>query len=381
VARHYLDNASTTPTRPEALEAIADWQATGVTADPGRVHTEGRLVRAAVETAREQVAALVGVRPRQVVFTSGGTESVNAATWGVTRADPGPVLCSRVEHSAVRDASVRLSTVVELAVDHLGRIDVDSFDAARKQCVDDFGQGPSLVHCQWGNHEVGTVQAVGGLVERCRSEGIATHVDAVAAVGHVRVDVEELGADLVSVSSHKFGGPPGIGALVLPRGLRLEPLIVGGDQERARRAGMENVPAIVGFGAAAAALLEGGALATEERAARRRTDRLVGAAREVPGVTQFGDPIDRLPHIVCVGVEGVEAEPVLLGLDQAGIAVHSGSSCSSEALEPSPVLEAMGADAERSLRLSVGWTTTDEDVDAFAGAFPAVVERLRALRA
>jgi cysteine desulfurase len=381
MARHYLDHASTTPARPEAQDAIARWQATGVTADPGRVHTEGRLVRAAVEEAREQVAALVGVRPRQVVFTSGGTEAANAATFGVTRSDPGPVLCSRVEHSAVRDASMRSGPVVEMGVDHVGRIDLGSFEDGLKQCVDDFGRSPSLVHCQWGNHEVGTVQAVGELVARCRSEGIVTHVDAVAAVGHVVVDLAELGADLVSISSHKLGGPPGIGALVVRRGLRLEPLIVGGDQERARRAGMENVPAIIGFGAAAAALLAEGALAAEESAARRLTDRLMRGARAVPGVTQFGDPIDRLPHIVCLGVEGVEAEPVLLGLDQAGIAVHSGSSCSSEALEPSPVLEAMGADAERSLRLSVGWSTTDDDVDAFNDAFPSVVERLRSLRA
>jgi cysteine desulfurase len=143
---------------------------------------------------------------------------------------------------------------------------------------------------------------------------------------------------------------------------------------------MENVPAIIGFGAAADALLAEGVLASEESAARELTDRLARAALSVPGVIQFGDPGARLPHIVCVGVEGVEAEPVLLGLDQAGIAVHSGSSCSSESLEPSPVLEAMGADAERSLRLSVGWSTTADDVDAFAAAFGPVVERLRALR-
>jgi cysteine desulfurase len=380
VARHYLDHASTTPTRPEARDAIARWEATGVTADPGRVHTEGRLVRAVVEEAREQVAALMGVRPRQVVFTSGGTEAANAAVWGVTRADPGPVLCSRVEHSAVRDASARSAPVVDLPVDHLGRIDLDSFEAALKGCEDEFGRAPSLVHCQWGNHEVGTTQPVDEIIDRSRSRGIATHVDAVAAAGHLPTDVEELGADLVSLSSHKLGGPPGIGALVVRRGLRLEPLVVGGDQERARRAGMENVPAIIGFGAAAAALASGEVLVAEGCAARAQTDRLVEAALSVAGVIQFGDPSTRLPHIVCVGVEGVEAEPVLLGLDQAGIAVHSGSSCSSESLEPSPVLAAMGADAERSLRLSVGWSTTDDDLDAFGAAFPSVVEGLRALR-
>jgi cysteine desulfurase len=378
--RHYLDHASTTPLRNEARAAIEEWEATGVTADPGRVHTEGRLVRAAVEAAREQVAALAGIRPRQVIFTSGGTEAANAATWGVIRADSGPVLCSRVEHSAVRDAAARCAPVVELGVDRLGRIDLDSFEAGLKECKDRFGRPPSLVHCQWGNHEVGTLQPVYETVARCRSEGIVSHVDAVAAFGHLAIDLDELGADLVSISSHKLGGPPGIGALVVRRGVRLEPFIVGGDQERARRAGMENVPAIIGFGAAAGALLAEGVLTAEESAARRRTAELTRAALSVPGVTQFGDPAARLPHIVCLGVEGVEAEPVLLGLDQMGIAVHSGSSCSSESFEPSPVLEAMGVDAERSLRLSTGWSTTDDDVAAFAAAFPPVVGALRALR-
>jgi cysteine desulfurase len=167
---------------------------------------------------------------------------------------------------------------------------------------------------------------------------------------------------------------------VVRRGLRIEPFVVGGEQERARRAGMENLPAAIGFGAAAAALASPGCLDGEQAAARRLTARLVAAATAVAGVTVFGDPDGRLPHIVCLGVEGVEAEPVLLGLDQAGIAAHSGSSCSSETLEPSPVLEAMGVDADRSLRLSVGWSTTEADVDAFAAAFPTVVSALRSLR-
>jgi cysteine desulfurase len=206
------------------------------------------------------------------------------------------------------------------------------------------------------------------------------HVDAVAAAGHVRLDLGALGADLVSVSAHKMGGPLGIGALVVRRGLRLEPFMVGGEQERARRAGLENVAGATGFGAAAAALTAPGALDGEESAARTRTERLAALAEAVEGVRLFGDRVDRLPHIVCIGVDGVEAEPVLLGLDQAGIAAHSGSSCSSETLEPSLVLEAMGVDADHSLRLSVGWSTTDEDVDAFGAAFGGVVASLRALR-
>jgi cysteine desulfurase len=213
---------------------------------------------------------------------------------------------------------------------------------------------------------------------------VLTHVDAAQAAGHVPLDFVALGADLLSVSSHKLGGPPGVGALLVRRGLRLRPLLVGGDQERARRAGAENVPGIVGFGLAAAELA-GGALAVEAARARAHTDRIVAAAAAGDlgdDVALLGDPDPdgRLPHLVCLAVGGVEAEPVLLGLDQAGVAVHSGSSCSSESLEPSPVLEAMGVDAERSLRVSVGWSTTDADVDAFLRAMPTVVASLRALR-
>ena len=322
----------------------------------------------------------MGVRPRQVVFTSGGTEAVNAAVWGAARADPGPVACSPVEHSAVRDASGRSGPIVPIAVDGHGRIEVDAVAVAIEQSQSLHGRIPSLLHCQWANHEVGTVQPVAEVVEHSRRLGILTHVDAVAAVGHVPVDLDGVGADLVSVSSHKLGGPAGIGALIVRRGLRLEPFIVGGEQERARRAGLENVVAAIGFGAAAAALAEGDTLEREQAAARRWTERVRRVAERSTGVTTFGDPVGRLPHIICLGVEGVEAEPVLLGLDQAGVAVHSGSSCSSETLEPSPVLEAMGVDGERSLRVSVGWSTTDADIDAFEAAFPRVVDGLRSLR-
>jgi cysteine desulfurase len=380
VARHYLDHASTTPLRPEARAAMAAWDETGITADPGRVHTEGRVVRAALEEARDQVAALFNCRPRTLVFTSGGTEAINAAVWGATRSDPGPVACSAVEHSAVRDASARAEPVVPIPVDGLGRIEVGAVEDAIERCRSRFGRVPALVNCQWANHEVGTVQPVYEVVELCRRLGIPTHVDAAAAAGQVPVDLDRLGADLVSVSAHKLGGPAGTGALIVRRGLRIDPFLVGGDQERARRAGLENATAAIGFGAAALALSTGGALDRESAAATAQSDRLALVARRVDDTAVFGDPDRRLPHIVCLGIGGVEAEPVLLGLDQSGIAVHSGSSCSSESLEPSPVLEAMGVDAERSLRLSVGWSTTDADVDAFASAFAPVVAGLRALR-
>jgi len=359
---------------------MAAWLQEAPAADPGRLHAEGRTARAALEDARDQVAALFAVRPRQVVLTSGGTEAINTAVWGAARAADGPVLCSPVEHSAVRDASRRAGPVVAIDVDGLGRIHPAAVDEALERCRTEHGRDPALVHCQWANHEVGTAQPVHAVLERCRSVGALAHVDAVVGAGHEPLDAGSLGADLVSVSAHKLGGPPGMGALILRRGLRLDPMLIGGEQERARRAGLENVLGAVGFGAAAAALTGPGVLEGEAAEARRRTRQLTAAALEVEGVHQFGDPVDRAPHIVCLGVEGVEAEPVLLGLDQAGIAVHSGSSCSSETLEPSPVLEAMGVDAERSLRLSVGWSTTDEDVAAFAAVFGGVVERLRALR-
>jgi cysteine desulfurase len=244
------------------------------------------------------------------------------------------------------------------------------------------GRPPALAQCQWANHEVGTLQPVAEMAAVCQAAGGPHPVDAVAAAGHVPCDLGALGdrgADLVSVSSHKLGGPAGIGALVVRRGLRIEPLLVGGEQERGRRAGMEDVRSAIGFGAAAAALAAG-ALDEEAERARRQTGALLAAATAVAGVTPYGDTVQRVPHIACLGIEGVEAEPVLLGLDQAGVAAHSGSSCSSESLEPSPILAAMGVDGERSLRLSVGWSTTDDDVAAFAGAFAGVVGRLRALR-
>jgi cysteine desulfurase len=373
MSRHYLDFASTVPLRPEAQVAMDEWLSKGINADPSRVHTEGRMARAVLEEARDAVAALLRVRPRQVVFTSGGTEAINSAVWGATAADPGPIALAAVEHSAVRDASARAGPCLTIPVDRAGHIEVGAVSDALARSEAEFGRVPILVHCQWANHEVGTIQPVAAVAEICRGAGSLLHVDAAAAAGHLPLDLGDLDVDLVSVSAHKLGGPPGIGALIVRRGLRIAPFVVGGAQERARRAGLENLPA---------ALVGPGALNAEASEARRQTALLLEAATAMPGVEMFGDPdlAGRLPHLVCFGVHDVEAEPVLLGLDQAGIAAHSGSSCSSEMLEPSPVLEAMGADAERSLRLSVGWSTTDADVDAFTRAFGPVLEGLRALR-
>jgi cysteine desulfurase len=389
VTRSYLDHASTSPPRPEALAALTDWM-TRPTGDPGRLHEEGLGVRDALEQARARVAGLVGVTPREVVFTSGGTEAVNAAVWGVVggrygdgaggRA-AGPILCADVEHSAVRDASARSGPVEVIPVDATARLDLGWLEARLQTSG---AARPALVHCQWANHEVGTLQPVHEVVQLCRGAGVPVHVDAVAACGHVPLDLGALGADLVSLSAHKFGGIPGAGALLVRRGYRVRPFVVGGEQERARRGGLEAVPALVAFGAAAAVLGadDQRALRDEMTDGRRHIGAAIGAALSVEGVDVVGAPDaeDRLPNLICLGVQGVEAEPVLIGLDRAGVAVHSGSACSSESIEPSPVLEAMGVDANHSLRVSVGWSTTDADIGAFARAFGDVVAGLRALR-
>lgn len=374
--RAYLDHASSSPLRPAAFDAMLPYLREHH-ADPGRLHAEGRTTRVVVETAREQVAGLLGARPREVVFTASGTEAVNSAIWGGVRrgGHGGHVVTTAVEHSSVLDACRREpGELTVVGVDALGRFDPAEVAAAMR---DDT----VLVTVQLANHEVGTLQPAAEVCARARERNALVHVDACAAVGHVPVDFRALDADLLSVTAHKWGGPKGAGALVVRRGLRIPPLLVGGAQERARRGGLENVPAIVGFGAAAAELSEDGRLATEAEAARALVAGVVaGTTAAVPGVIRYGDADRALPHLVCLGVEGVEAEPILLALDQHGVAIHSGSSCSSEALEPSPVLEAMGVDADHSLRVSLGWSSTEADVDAFLDAFPDVVHRLRALR-
>jgi cysteine desulfurase len=280
------------------------------------------------------------------------------------------VVTTAVEHSSVLDACERHGVeVTKVAVDRQGRYGASDIAAAiRDDTV--------LVSVQLANHEVGTMQPAADACHRARERGILTHVDACAAAGHARVSFRELEADLCSVTAHKFGGPKGAGALLVRRGLRVPPFVVGGAQERARRGGIENVAAYVGFGAACDVC----DVAAEMIGERRFTERAWAEIANDEGVVRYGDAGDRLPHILCFGVAGIEAEPILLALDQQGVAVHSGSSCSSEILVPSPVLQAMGVDADHSLRLSVGWTTTAADIDRFTTAFPAVVHRFRALR-
>lgn len=368
-ARSYLDHASTSPLRPEARDAVVEWlDAVG---DPSRLHAEGLAARHSIEQARDQVAELLGARNREVCFTSGATEAIAAACWGAAERG-GHQVVPAIEHSAVRLSAQRQGDITLVPPDGHGRMDPEAVLAAIRPDT-------ALVHLQWGNHEVGTVQPVQEVVTACRTRGVLVHVDAAQAAGRIPIDFRALGADLLSVSAHKLGGPTGVGALLLRRGLRLRPLLVGGDQERARRAGRENVPALVGFGAACAALGRQGRLEAEADEQRRLSQRVLDAVDTLDGLTLYGDPQQRLPHIVCLGVAGIEPQAVLLGLDRRGISAHSGSACSSEALEPSPVLEAMGVDAHHSLRVSTGWSSTDQDVDHLVATLPTVLAELRAL--
>lgn len=375
MARHYLDHASTSPLRPEARAALLE-ALDIVAGDPGRVHHEGLATRAVLEDARDRLAAALGARGREVVLTSGATESIATAVAGC--AEPGrPVVCTAVEHSAVRSAAARSGPVEIVGVDRTGLVDADEVLATVDRLATE-GRTPSLVCCQWTNHEVGTVQPVGEVVAGCRQRGVAVLVDAAQAVGREAVDFRSLGADLLALSGHKVGGPPGTGALLVRRGLRIRPLLVGGDQERARRAGLENTPGAVAFAAAVEAATADLDRSRAEDARRCEVVRV--ALLGIEGVELFGHPVQRSPHLVCAGIADIEPQAVLLGLDRAGVAAHSGSACASEDLEPSPVLQAMGVAADRSLRLSVGWSTTDHDVEVAARVLPQVIGQLRALR-
>ncbi len=353
---------------------MAEWldgSPVGAWGDPSRLHAEAMATRERVESDRAAVATLLGARPREIVFCSGATEAIATVGFGAAARGPHSVLAP-VEHSAVRAWAERGPHTL-VGVDAVGRCDPEEVAAA-------ITAETGVVHLQVVNHEVGTLSDVASAVEAVRQAAgrdVLIHVDAAAATGHVPVDVRQWGADLVSVSAHKFGGPPGIGALFVRRGVRLAPLMVGGDQERARRAGQESSLAIAGFAAAAVDVAE--RWDSEADAARRLTDRIVEWARTRSGVSVLGDPARRAPHLVCLMFDQVEPQPVLIGLDGAGIAVHSGSSCSSEAFEPSPVLEAIGAGAARSMRVSVGWSSVDADVDRFLTELPRVLDGVEAM--
>jgi len=375
----YLDHAATTPTDPAVLESMIPWFRDRF-GNPSSPHTFGREGRAAVETAREKVAALLGAGPMEVVFTSGGTESDTMALWGVARAlrDRGNhIVVSSVEHHAVLEPCRELAgegfEITQLPVDANGMVDPD--DAARA-----LTHRTILVSVMHANNEIGTIQPVAEIARLAHAKGIYVHTDAVQTFGHVPFTVDEIEADLLSLSAHKLYGPKGVGALFIRKGIRIAPLLRGGGQERGRRAATENVPGIVGLGRAAEVAREN--MAGEAAELARLRERLIEGIRErIEGLRFNGHPERRLPGNVSVSFEGVEAEPLLLTLDLMGIACSGGSACSSTSVEVSHVLSAIGREAgmaRGTIRFSLGRETSEEDIDRVLEVLPPVVKRLRA---
>jgi cysteine desulfurase len=366
----YLDHAATTPLRPVATDVMLPWL-TGRFGNPSGAHAVARAARAAVEEAREDAAAALGCRPGEVVFTGSGTEADNLAVLGVP--GPGEVVCSAVEHHAVLEpVAARGGRTV--AVDPSGKVDLDALAAA-------VGPGTALVSVQLANNEVGTVQPLTEVVRVVREQapGAVVHTDAVQAAPWLDVAAMAAGADLVSVSAHKLGGPQGVGALVVRGGRRLVPLLRGGGQEAERRSGTHNVAGIVGLAAALRDVVATRA-ETVARVARLRDRLAAGLTAAVPGLVPTGHPSERVAGSCSFAVEGVESEALLVLLDRAGVCASAASACASGAQQRSHVLAAMGvpdALSAGALRLSLGWSTTDADVDAALDVVPAAVAQLR----
>ena len=361
--RVYLDWNATTPLRPEARAALA--AAFDLAGNPSSIHLEGRAARKLIEDARHQVGAAVGAEPRSVVFTSGGTEAnVLALQPGLVNASGAPLrrlIVSAIEHvSVLSGGQFGAAGQVELApVTTEGVVDLDRLRARLA------GQPPALVSVMLANNETGVIQPVSELAGLVHEAGGLLHVDAVQALGKVPVDIRALGADLVSVSAHKLGGPKGVGAVALAGDLQnLAPLLRGGGQERNRRAGTENVAGIAGFGAAVAAALP--LVADEMSRLTRLRDRLEAGLASFGDVTIFGTQAPRLPNTTLFAVAGVRAETAVITLDLEGIAVSSGSACSSGKVTPSHVLNAMQVRSELvqgAIRLSSGYLTSEADIE------------------
>ena len=369
----YLDHAADTPVRPEVIDAMTRLLEAGV-GNASSVHGPGRAARGALEEARERVAAVLGASPREIVFTSGGTEADNMAVMGRWRAARRGVVISAVEHSAVREPAAAAARegapLTTLAVDEAGRVDLGALDEA-------LGEAPGVVSVMWGNNETGTLQPVNEIGRRCAAAGAVFHTDAVQAAGHVPVRVDEAHCALLSLSAHKLGGPPGAGALFVRHGTELEPLLSGGGQERGLRAGTSNVVAAVGLATAldlAAAVLD--MEAARLGALRNRLESRLRS--DLPDLHVHGEGADRLPHILSVGLDGVPADVLIASLDVAGLAVSSGAACHSGGGEPSHVLMAMGRSSDAVVRFSLGWSTTGEDVERGADLFLGVLDRARA---
>jgi cysteine desulfurase len=376
--RTYLDHNATTPPAPEVVEAMA--RALGDEfGNPSSIHSHGQRAKAAVDDARTEVARLIGAEPADIVFTGSGTEADNLALRGVIdAASPAraSLVVSAVEHEAVihtaRALARRGVQVRFVPVDRDGVVGTSTLEGV-------MGADVALVSVMFANNETGVVQPIRELARLARARGALFHTDSVQAAAKIAVDVASLGVDLLSIAAHKFGGPKGVGALWIRRGTAVAATITGGRQERNRRAGTENVPAIVGFGVAARLARTRLSAESSRQAALR--DRLeAGILDGVAGAAVNGAGAHRVPNTTNIAFERVEAESLLIALDLEGIAVSTGSACSSGTLEPSHVLRAMGLPHSRvqsSIRFSLGTTTTDEDIDRVVTVLPAIVQRLR----
>ena len=381
-----MDHAGTTPLAPEVLRSMTPYF-TELFGNPSSIHTVGQEARYALDEARERVARVLNCRPRDVVFTSGGTESDNAAIVGGATAlqeTGNHVITSSVEHHAVLHTAQHLESqgfeVTYLPVDSYGMVQSEAVQRA-------ITDKTTLVSIMYANNEIGVVNPIPEIAQVIRqraaelSRTILFHTDAVQAAGYLDLDVRMLGVDLLSLSGHKFHGPKGTGVLFIRRGAPFLPYLLGGGQERERRSGTENIPGIVGLSVALEA-----ANARREETARHCAelrDRIVSEVLErVPGSRLNGHPTQRLPNNANFSFPGVEGEPILLGLDMAGIAASSGSACSSGSLEPSHVLLALGQSAEvarGSLRLTLGKDNTEEQVEYLIDVLVGLVDRLREL--
>jgi cysteine desulfurase len=375
----YLDYAATTPLGPEARDAMAPFGAE-VFGNPSNLHRFGREARRALDNARDSLARSLDCQPKELYFTSGGSEADNLALFGLTgaHAERGRhVVVSSIEHHAVLEPALRLEQngfrVTRLPVEETGRVRPDVVaDAITPETI--------LVSVMMANNEIGTIQPVAEIGRLCRERGVFFHTDAVQAAGVLPLRLSELPVDALSISAHKFYGPKGVGALFARSGVTFQAALLGGSQERERRAGTENVAGIVGMAKALEVALDHREEENERLALLR--DRLYfGLKERVEGVELNGSLEDRLPGNLNVSIRGADAESMLLNLDLAGIAASSGSACSSGAFEPSHVLLAMGASPERALsalRFSLGRYTTQEEIERVLEVMPDIVARVHA---
>jgi cysteine desulfurase len=372
----YLDYNATAPIRPEAAEAVA--RALRIGGNPSSVHAAGRKARAVVERARGEVAALVGVRDGSVTFTSGGTEANALAIASAASGDARKLLISRTEHASVLEGAAASGRAVEAwPVRADGTADLDWLATRLKAWRAEDGR--PLAALSLANNETGVIQPVAEAARLVREAGGWLHVDAVQAAGKIPVDFNALGADTLTLSGHKLGGPQGVGALIAGPRAGIAAILRGGGQERGRRAGTENVPGIAGFGAAAAAALRDLPAIAEQADVRNGAEALLV---EAAGVTVMGAGAPRLPTVLCFGCDGFDAQQQVMALDLDGVMVSAGAACSSGKVTASKVLTAMGqgALAGQAIRVSSGWATTLEDWDRFVSVWLAAHARHRARR-